>query len=102
MSVSPAVLKCAILVVDDVEADARLFEAMLLEAGFTDVAIATDARKAADLHDACRFDVVVLDLAMPDMRGLEVLSALHAVDDASPVPVIVVTSNADDLARALD
>lgn len=57
---------------------------------------AKDGVQALDLlrHDPKRFDAMVLDRMMPRMNGLEVMSALKAVDDAKWIPVVMQTSAA--------
>jgi CheY-like chemotaxis protein len=37
-------------------------------------------------------DIIFLDVMMPDMNGIEVLRELHADDDTSEIPVIVMTA----------
>lgn len=44
------------------------------------------------------FDLIVLDMVMPDLDGLEVLSRLRAVDATAETPVIVTTGRAQDAA----
>jgi PAS domain S-box-containing protein len=91
-----------ILVVDDLDSDARLIKAMLEGSGFTSVTTLTDPFAARDLHVANRYDLVVLDVMMPGMDGFAVLEALEAVNPECPVPVIVVTAEPDHMARALE
>jgi len=78
-----------ILVVDD-EANARTALAELLrEEGF-DVETAADAFKALGKHEAFGPHVVVTDLKMPGMDGIELVKKLRAADD--PPAVVVMTA----------
>ena len=95
-------LGARILVVDDVESDARLIKALLEGSGFSSVTILTDPAAARDLHAASRFDLVILDVLMPGMDGFAVLDALAAVNPACPVPVIMMTAEPDFMERALE
>lgn len=49
-----------------------------------------------------RFDCILLDLAMPDAGGLEVLAALRAVRNVPPVIVVTGRDDPESVRRALD
>lgn len=65
-----------ILVVDD-NADAADSLAILLQALGHDTSVAYDGIEALELAEACRPDIVFLDIGMPRMNGLEVAAALR-------------------------
>src|SRR5437016_2607275 len=67
-----------ILVVDDLETDARLVEAMLTGSGFSSVQVTTDASRVVELYRANRYNLIILDVLMPGMDGFQVLEALAA------------------------
>lgn len=46
-----------------------------------------------------RFDLVVLDLNMPDIGGYEVLEFVRAQDQLKSVPILVVTTRGDETSR---
>lgn len=80
-----------ILVVDD-EADARdLLSAALSRQGY-EVVTASNGEQALALFDG-KFDVVVTDLIMPKLDGIELLRHLRAID--AEVITVVITSFAD-------
>jgi DNA-binding response OmpR family regulator len=84
-------MTASILVVDDDEMFQSLLGFVLDKAGHR-VAIAGSAAQMQSLMDAEPFDLVLLDLGLPDQDGLAVLRQLRA---ASGVPVIVITGNTD-------
>lgn len=79
-----------ILVVDDDEAIRQLYRSALMLAGFV-VDTAADGVGALRRIDEKRPDLVVLDLHLPMMDGLAVLSEVRANSNTSSLPVIVVT-----------
>ena len=89
MTVRPA----KILVVD-ADAGARvLMRAALHKAGFS-VVLASDGRAALQLFGAARFDMVMLDADMPDMRGSEVCATMRA-GAGQMLPILMVTGMDD-------
>lgn len=89
------VIKSAsILIVDDEQASVRLLERMLGRAGYTTVLSTTDPREAVELFAEAKPDLVLLDLHMPDLDGLEVLDRIRtAVPPQSYLPVVVLTAD---------
>jgi len=81
-----------ILVVDDEPEVRQLMEHFLTQRGY-DVCIAENGKQALTALDTFRADVVLLDMHMPEMDGLETLRRL-AVRSPS-LPVIMVTVNDD-------
>jgi hypothetical protein len=85
-----------VLLVEDNPGDVALLKIMLTEDGDARVVIDTASRieDAAKRLDAEVFDVVLLDLTLPDATGVEALSRLQA--HVSRVPIIVQTGMDDD------
>jgi two-component system response regulator AtoC len=81
--------KQRVLVVDDEPKMSRVLEIMLQKMGY-DVAVAADGREALMLVETAPVDLVITDLRMPGMDGLQLLTALreHGLD----VPVIIMTA----------
>jgi len=79
-----------ILIVDD-DRLTRLMLSSILEGGGHAVAAAADGAEALRLAGERGFDLVLLDIWMPGMSGLEVLERLHGL--AAPPRVIVLTSD---------
>jgi two-component system response regulator PhoP len=81
-----------VLVVED---EARLAEnvaAALREGAGYAVDVARDGQDALMLCAAARYDLVVLDLMLPKMRGEEVLRRLRVKDDSTPVMILTAVS----------
>lgn len=93
-----------VLLVDDDPRDVRLTQMALAQAGVTSgVAVAADGAQALDClrggGDCRGYEppaVVLLDLKMPGMDGLDVLREMRADDRLRPVPVVVLTSSRED------
>jgi DNA-binding response OmpR family regulator len=82
-----------VLIADD-DADIRGLVALRLErSGFT-VECAEDGESALSSARAMRPAVVVLDVAMPGLTGLEVLAALKGDPDTAQLPVMLLTARA--------
>ena len=90
----------AVLVVDDEPAIVRTLSINLRARGY-DVHVAGDGRTALDVAREERPDVVLLDLGLPDLSGVDVLRRLRSW---SPVPVVVLSARhgSDDKVEALD
>jgi two-component system KDP operon response regulator KdpE len=90
-----------ILVVDDEPAILRFLRAGLGSQGYV-VIEADDGQRALDAVRGKRADLVVLDLGLPDIDGLEVIRRIRA--SGSAVPIIVLSSRDSETAKvqALD
>lgn len=95
------ILNASILIVDDLETNVMLLEQMLRNGGYTRISSTTDPFSVCRLHQAERFDLILLDLHMPGMDGFEVLEALKLIEQDSYVPVLVVTAQPNHKLRAL-
>jgi two-component system KDP operon response regulator KdpE len=81
-----------ILAVDDEAGILRLIKLELSSQGFR-VVVANDGEEALRLAEQQRPDIVVLDIVMPDMSGLEVMRRLR---ERTSVPVILLTAKDHD------
>jgi class 3 adenylate cyclase len=79
-----------ILVVDDNESNRDLLGRRLVHEGH-DVVLAESGRKALDILTRENFDLILLDLLMPDMNGIEVLERLKRDERLHGVPVIMIS-----------
>jgi two-component system, sensor histidine kinase and response regulator len=89
-----------ILVVDDDPASLRLNEQLLTAAGYLNLRLYSDSRLALEeLHDGT-IDLVITDLHMPEIDGLEFLQKVKSsVPGDTFLPVLVVTADASPDAR---
>jgi two-component system KDP operon response regulator KdpE len=92
--------KKRILVVDDEQQITMVMRSGLTKHGF-DVRVASEGESALELFDLWTPDLVITDLSMPNMDGLEVCRRLRAV---SKVPIIVLSVKGDEAVKieALD
>ena len=92
-----------ILVVDDIEENRDLLQRRLVRLGY-DVAIADSGQNALDTLNEGGFDLVLLDIMMPGMSGLETLEKLRDTSDRGSLPVIMVSakSESEDLVQTLE
>ncbi len=82
-----------ILLVDDERSIQTLLSYPLRKDGYH-VTSARDGREALQRFDEARFDLVVLDLMLPQMDGVEVCRELRA---RSPVPIIMLTAKGGEM-----
>ena len=86
-----------VLIVEDEPHIAQVLEGYLKRDGYrTEVAL--DGERALELHRAAKPDLVLLDVQLPKLDGLEVLKRIRAV---ASTPVIMVTAMAEDLDKLL-
>jgi len=94
-------LDARILIVDDQPANVRLLEHTLRRAGYVAVMSTTEPRDVAALQLQHGYDLIVLDLQMPQMNGLEVLAQLQKIGEAERPAVLVMSADSAQKAAAL-
>ena len=89
-----------LLLVEDNPADARVVERHLKDAGLNQVTCdwVQTAAAASERLQKVEYDLVLLDLGLPDAQGLQALTALRAVADLTP---IIVLTGSDDYKQGL-
>ena len=92
----------SILVVDDEPDNFDVIEALLNQQGYQ-LHYVTNGQDAITYLDSFQPDLILLDVMMPDMDGMEVCRKIKACPEWNPVPIIMVTalSSKSDLARCL-
>ena len=89
----------AILVVDDSKVMRDMVEACLRAITGTSFVQASSGLEAIERLSLAPFDLMVLDLNMPDVNGVEVLEFVRSQDRLRALPVLVVTTRGDDGSR---
>jgi len=82
-----------VLVVEDNEKNMKLFRDVLHASGYRTLEAATGER-AVELVFEHRPDLVLMDIQLPDIDGIEALSRLRADGRTSSVPVLALTAQA--------
>ncbi len=87
------------LTVDDSKTMRDMVSFTLKGAGF-EVIEAEDGKQALQVLNGAKVDVVVTDLNMPNMNGLELIKALRADPNYKFTPILMLTTEADDTKKA--
>lgn len=93
--------KATVLIVDDAELFREALKAAFAQEGFSVVAVAGDAMSGIDLAREHEPDLVMLDLLMPGMSGLEVLGTIQKASPKSRVVLLTASESAEDLLSAV-
>ena len=88
-----------ILIVDDEPGNVELLRRVLERAGFRKLDTTNDPREAAALYVRTRPDLILLDLHMPHLDGLEVMDQLNQIVEASYLPILMLTGDLSPEAR---
>jgi two-component system cell cycle response regulator DivK len=82
-----------ILVVEDNEKNMKLFRDVLQVTGYRTLE-ATTGRRAVELATEHRPDLVLMDIQLPDIDGVETLGRLRADERTASIPVLALTAQA--------
>ena len=89
-----------ILIVDDTPANVMLLQKVLQMSGYKNIETLTDSREVIRTYLTYKPDLLLLDLRMPYMDGLEVLEKLNALKNEDDyLPVIIITAQDDKETR---
>jgi len=89
-----------VLIVDDDPDIQRLVSYNLTHAGF-DVASADSGRKALESVQKHPPDLIILDLMLPDIDGVEVCRTLRQREDWRGIPIVMLTARGDEIDRVI-
>ena len=94
--------EASILVVDDNEDNRDMLSRRLKRQGYR-IALAENGHQALDMVSAEKFDLVVLDIMMPGISGLDVLKTLRNTYSVADLPIIMATAKdqSEDVVTAL-
>jgi CheY-like chemotaxis protein len=80
-----------ILIVDDSKFVAQAYSKILLGLGYR-VLIACDGKTGLFAAESCHPAIILLDMLMPDMGGVEALRRLKRTSSTADIPVLIITS----------
>src|SRR5262245_48764698 len=94
LGLSPPVLPASkIMLVDDEVVNIKLARKYLALAGYTNFVVATDSTEVMSLLDREQPDLLVLDIMMPKVSGLEILQDLRGQARYATLPVMILTAS---------
>lgn len=82
----------ALLVVDDNEDNRYTLSLQLNAQGYHNIAIATNGHEALSVLHSKPFDLVLLDIMMPELNGYEVLERMRSSPELRNIPVIMISA----------
>ena len=85
--------KPLILIADD-EEDIKVILTMYLENSGFEVATAFDGLDAVEKTKDCKPDLILMDIMMPVIDGIEVTRQLKAMDETKEIPIVMLTAAA--------
>jgi signal transduction histidine kinase/DNA-binding NarL/FixJ family response regulator len=94
----------ALLVVDDIEDNRLALTRRLASQGYQNVTTAVDGRQALELLNSKPYDLVLLDIMMPNVNGYEVLAQMKANENLRHIPVIMISAvdDIDSVIRSIE
>ena len=90
-----ALKQATIMMVDDEPIIVETLENLLEDAGYKNFVSTTDSKKAVELMQSKKPDIVLLDVMMPDVTGLDILESMGADEDLQYIPSIIITAATD-------
>ena len=88
-------IKNRILLVDDSET-VLMLERMILKGGSYDVTTARDGREGVAKALALKPDLILMDVIMPEMDGIEAIRTLRASRETRSIPILIVTTKGEE------
>lgn len=92
--------KAKILIVDDQEANTRLLECTLRQAGYTNFKSTNDSRRVLPFYTEFQPDLILLDLMMPYLDGFMIMKQLAPrIPEEAYLPILAVTADISAVAK---
>jgi signal transduction histidine kinase/DNA-binding response OmpR family regulator len=94
----------ALLVVDDIEDNRFALSRRLARQGYLNVTTVADGRQALEVLKSKPFDLVLLDIMMPNVNGYQVLAEMKEDDSLRHIPVVMISAvdEIDSVARCIE
>ena len=83
-----------LLIIDDERAIRNTLKEILVDEGY-EVEVAENGAQGLEMARAKAYDLIYSDIKMPEMDGIELLTALKQGDDTSETPVVLITGHGD-------
>jgi two-component system cell cycle response regulator len=96
------ILHAKILVVDDCADNVELMLEILRDAGYTDVTSTMLPDQVCPLHRQHCYDLILLDLQMPELNGFQVMKGLKEIEQGGYLPVLALTAQPSFKIAALE
>lgn len=93
---SDAVRTSKIMIIDDEQLVIRVVRRFLSSDGYENFTTITDPREAIEAIDREQPDVVLLDIMMPHITGLDLLKIRQKAPELQPIPFIILSANSDN------
>jgi len=85
-----------LLIIDDNQTNILLMQAILEDAKYLNIYTASSAIEGYDVLENESIDLILMDISMPEIDGLEATQAIKANSKLSHIPIIIVTAVSDD------
>ncbi|MFH1219925.1 MAG: sigma-54 dependent transcriptional regulator [Candidatus Eisenbacteria bacterium] len=90
-----------ILIVDDDPAVTNYLKVFMMQTGLFETTIVNDSREVGPLLDKMTFDIMLLDMDMPNVNGMDILAEMRRKRMDTPVVVLTGVSDVDLAVRAM-
>lgn len=84
------------MIVDDEPINIKLIQKYLRSAGYHDFVTTSESREAVSLICSTNPDIIVLDVVMPHVSGLDILETVRGDQRLAHLPVLIVTASTDE------
>lgn len=84
-----------ILIVDDDVAVTNYFKVFLMQTGLFESTVVNDSKEVSGLLERQTFDIILLDMDMPNVTGMDILREMRGKGDETPVVVLTGVSDVD-------
>lgn len=95
LSANDQTRKAGIMIIDDESYNVLVVRKFLQHAGYENFVTTTESPQAVDLMKRDLPDIVLLDIMMPEVSGIDILRVMKITPDLSTIPVIILTASPD-------
>ena len=95
------IFKASLLVVDDSADNVYVLVEALRALGYQNITSTTEPQRVSALHAEHDFDLILLDMHMPGLNGLDVMRSLKEIEHEAYLPVLAITGDPEFEVKAL-